>query len=175
MKKAAFLDRDGVINKKAPDDEYILRREDLEILPRVAEAITLLNHADFLVVVVTNQRCVARGLLTIRGLEEIHNELRNELAAAGARIDAIYYCPHGSDMSCDCRKPAPGMLLAASRELEIDLQNSWMIGDTASDIAAGKSADCKTVLISAAGENQARADVTADSLFSAVKLLLSTA
>ena len=173
MRKAAFLDSDGVINKKAPDEGYILRAEDLEILPRVVEAIALLNQADFLVVIVTNQRCIARSLLTIRGLEEIHHQMRNELAAAGARIDAIYFCPHGSDESCDCRKPAPGMLLSASSELDIDLHGSWMIGDSASDIATGKHAGCRTLLIAATAENPVHADATADSLFSAVKLILS--
>ncbi len=173
MKRAAFLDRDGVINKKAPDEGYILRPEDLEILPHVADAISRLNQADFLVVVVTNQRCVAKGLLTIDRLREIHDHMQIELGAAGARIDAIYYCPHGRDMSCECRKPAPGMLLEASTELKIDLQQSWMIGDTISDIAAGKSAGCRTILITATGENPVRADATADSLFSAAKHILS--
>lgn len=175
MKKAAFLDRDGVINKKAPEGGYILRPEEFQFLPGVSEAITLLNRGGFLVVVVTNQRCVARGLVTTEGLEEIHDKMKSQLAAAGARIDAVYYCPHGSEESCDCRKPAPGMLLAAAKEHKIHLEASWMIGDTERDIAAGRSAGSKTILIT--GGNPKReesvADGRADSLLSAVKQILN--
>lgn len=147
MNKAAFLDRDGVINQSGPDGGYITRWEDFLILPGVPEAIALLNQAKFLVIVVTNQRCVAKGLLSTAGLEDIHNKMTSQLAAEGARIDAVYYCPHGSDQSCSCRKPAPGMLLTAAKEHHLDLTNSWMIGDTDSDMEAGRRAGCKTLKI----------------------------
>lgn len=174
MKRAAFLDRDGVINQKAPEDGYILRWEEFHLLPDVAEAISLLNHAGLLVVVVTNQRAVSRGLITVEGLEEIHRKMRDELASAGARIDAIYYCPHGSDDSCACRKPAPGMLRSAAREHGIDLASSWMVGDTDSDIVAGRSAGCKTIRIARKMESaDTTADFTADSLFRAARTILA--
>ncbi|HEY2121879.1 MAG TPA: HAD family hydrolase [Candidatus Acidoferrum sp.] len=173
MKKAAFLDRDGIINKRVPDG-YILRWQDFQILPGVAEAISLLNHAGFLVIVVTNQRCIAKDLLTLAGLDEIHKNMTSELASKNARLDAIYFCPHGSDQSCTCRKPAPGMLITASKEHNLDLGNSWMIGDTDTDIAAGRNAGCKTIQITENTEEAAAstANLTASSLLAAVKRIL---
>jgi D-glycero-D-manno-heptose 1,7-bisphosphate phosphatase len=173
MRKAAFLDRDGVINKKAPDEGYILSWNEFQILPEVAKAISLLNQAEFLVIVVTNQQCIAKGLLAPAGLDEIHKNMTAELAAAGARLDAIYFCPHGRDHSCACRKPATGMLLEASKEHNIDLSNSWMIGDTEADIVAGQNAGCKTVRITQISTEAAKsADFVADSLLAAVMKLL---
>ncbi len=105
MNKAVFLDRDGVINKKAPGEGYITRAEDFEFLPRTAEAIALLNRAGFLVIVVTNQRGIARRLYSQSDLAQIHDKMKNDLAAAGARLDAIYFCPHDKEPRCTCRKP----------------------------------------------------------------------
>jgi len=147
MKKAAFLDRDGVINRSAPEGEYITRWEEMEILPGVAEAISLLAQAGFCVLAVSNQRCVAKGRLTQSELESIHERLCKELAAKGATITRIYYCPHDSQPRCGCRKPDPGMLLTAARDYEIDLRSSWMIGDSDVDIQAGMKAHCRTVRI----------------------------
>src|SRR5215831_6533466 len=109
MRKAAFLDRDGVINRKAREGEYVTRWEEMEILPEVGKAIALLNQAGFLVIVVTNQRCVAKGLITTGELEVLHRRMLEALANDGARIDAIYYCPHEAQPPCRCRKPKPGM------------------------------------------------------------------
>lgn len=176
MKKAVFLDRDGVINRRASEGEYITRWEDMEILPGVPEAIILLAQAGFCVLGVSNQRCVAKGLVTMSELEAIHERLRKELAAKGATITRIYYCPHESHSRCGCRKPDPGMLLSAARDYEVDLQSSWMIGDSEVDIAAGKNAHCKTVRI---GEEEAatnpRPDLFARNLLdAALKVLQST-
>ncbi len=175
MNKAAFLDRDGVINQNAPNGGYTTRWEDFHFLPGVPEAIDLLNRASFLVIVATNQRGVAKGLLTLAALEEIHRKMTAQLAAAGARIDNIYYCPHGVDQPCACRKPAPGMLLAASQAHRIDLPNSWMIGDSVSDVEAGRQAGCKTIAIIADPNAPlpANADLSADSLLSAVRKILT--
>jgi D-glycero-D-manno-heptose 1,7-bisphosphate phosphatase len=96
MSRAAFLDRDGVINRKAPEGQYITRWEDFQFLPRVAEAITLLNRAGFSAIVVSNQRCVAKGLLTIAELESIHERMLAQLAASNAPLAGVYYCPHGA-------------------------------------------------------------------------------
>src|ERR1700746_3271529 len=109
MKRAVFLDRDGVINRGAAEGDYILRWDDFRFLPGVAEAITSLRDAGWSVIVVTNQRCVSKGLLTIAELEAIHQKINEELAQTGAKVDGIYYCPHEKEATCDCRKPSPGM------------------------------------------------------------------
>lgn len=172
MNRAAFLDRDGVINRKAPEGKYVTRWEEVEILPGVAEAIALLNGAGFRVIVVSNQRCVAKGLITIADLEILHDRMRRVVATAGATIDAIYYCPHEND-SCRCRKPKPGMLLDAAREHHIDLHASWMIGDSKADVEAGRTAGCKTALIAANGESAwPEPDLAAASLLDAVRQIL---
>jgi histidinol-phosphate phosphatase family protein len=114
-------------------------------LPGVVEGIAQLNRAGIRAIVITNQRCVAKGLLAESDLKKLHGKMSEHLAKAGAYIDAIYYCPHGLEADCDCRKPAPGMLLGAAREHNLDLSDSWMIGDSGSDIQAGKNAGCRTV------------------------------
>ena len=96
-------------------------------------------------VVVSNQRCVAKGLITTDELDSLHSRMRSEFEAAGARLDAIYYCPHEYEPPCACRKPQPGMLLEAAREHEIDLTRSWMIGDSEHDVEAGRAAGCRTI------------------------------
>jgi D-glycero-D-manno-heptose 1,7-bisphosphate phosphatase len=142
-------------------------------MPGVAESIALLNHAGYQVIVVSNQRCVARGLVTPQALDSIHLQMCDRLAAEGARIDAVYYCPHETQPPCGCRKPAPGLLLTAAREHEIDLAASWMIGDSEIDIEAGRSAGCRTVrLLGCPDPSQASADVIASSLLEAVGLIL---
>jgi D-glycero-D-manno-heptose 1,7-bisphosphate phosphatase len=145
MKKAVFLDRDGVLNRKAPEGQYIMRWEDMVFLPRVREAVRLFNQAGFLVVVVSNQRCVAKGLITTSELDDLHARMQSEFALTGARLDAIYYCPHENEPPCACRKPQPGLLLQAARIHNIDLAKSWMIGDSKRDVAAGRAAGCRTV------------------------------
>ena len=171
--RAVFLDRDGVINRKHPEDGYVTCWEDLRFLPGVAESIALLNHANFRVIVVSNQRCVARGLVTPQTLDSIHQRMCDWLAAAGARIDAIYYCPHETQPPCSCRKPAPGMLLTAAREHQVDLAASWMIGDSEIDIEAGRNAGCRTVRLLGGPETfTVSADVVASSLLEAVHQIL---
>ncbi len=173
MKRAAFLDRDGVINRKAREGEYVTRWEEIQILPGVSEAIALLNRAGFRVIVVSNQRCVAKGLITTADLEALHRRQCEALARDGATIDAIYYCPHETQPPCRCRKPQPGMLLDAARDHDIDLGASWMIGDSKADVEAGKSAGCNTALL-AGGERGAKeeAGTVAASLLEAVQHIL---
>jgi D-glycero-D-manno-heptose 1,7-bisphosphate phosphatase len=173
MGKAAFLDRDGVINRKASEGEYITRWEDFQFLPRVAEGIALLNRAGLAVIVVSNQRCVAKGLLSISELELIHQHMVEQLAASNAFLTGIYYCPHDNHLSCSCRKPAPGMLLQAAREHSIDLANSWMVGDSDIDMQAGRAAGCRTLRITHNGTSpQVPADLFAPSLFEAALELI---
>jgi D-glycero-D-manno-heptose 1,7-bisphosphate phosphatase len=178
--KAVFLDRDGVINKKPPEGDYVTCWEDFKFLPRVDEAIAQLNMAGFYVIVVTNQRCIAKGLMTVAELETIHQRMSESLAARGARIDAIYYCPHEMKPICRCRKPAPGMFVDAAGDYGIELPASWMIGDSNIDIEAGKNAGCKTArLLDETGED-ADADqsarnsgaLVANSLLEAVSQIL---
>jgi D-glycero-D-manno-heptose 1,7-bisphosphate phosphatase len=173
MNKAAFLDRDGVINRKAPQGEYITRWEDMQFLPGVGEAIGLLNRAGFLVIVVTNQRCVAKGLITQAELEAMHERMRDELARVGSTLDAVYYCPHELEPACTCRKPRPGLLLEAARAHNLDLPISWMIGDSDIDVEAGRSAGCNTVRLLGSGESESgKPDLVAQSLLDAARKIL---
>jgi D-glycero-D-manno-heptose 1,7-bisphosphate phosphatase len=174
MNKAAFLDRDGVINRKAPtEDEYITRWEHMHIIPGVGEAIALLNRAGFRVIVVSNQRCVAKGLVSISDLDAMHQRMCRELREVGANIDGVYYCPHEEQPPCSCRKPEPGMLFSAADEHQVDLQSSWMIGDSEKDVEAGRSAGCRTVRILRPGATaNGNADVLARSLLEAVHQIL---
>jgi D-glycero-D-manno-heptose 1,7-bisphosphate phosphatase len=179
MSKAVFLDRDGVINRKPPEGDYVTRWEDFRVLPGVAEGVVLLNRAGFAVIVVTNQRCIAKGLMTVAELENMHQKMTELLAGAGASIDATFYCPHEIEPVCECRKPAPGMLLNAARLHGIDLSESWMIGDSDLDMEAGKNAGCKTVRLVTGDEapdkaprvstSTTPADITARSFLEAIR------
>jgi D-glycero-D-manno-heptose 1,7-bisphosphate phosphatase len=135
----AFLDRDGTINEKAPAGNYIKHAGELRLLPGAAEAIRRLNDSGVSVIVVTNQRGIALGLMSERDLEGIHAELAARLEdAAGAHIDAFFHCPHDLE-ECDCRKPGAGMFIQARERFPwIDLRRSMMIGDRASDVEAGR-------------------------------------
>jgi D-glycero-D-manno-heptose 1,7-bisphosphate phosphatase len=173
MAKTVFLDRDGVINKKAPEGAYVTRWEEVEFLPGVAHSIHLLNEAGFRVIVVSNQRCVAKGLVTAAEVEALHRRMWDELAHSGAKVGAVYYCPHDTHPPCRCRKPNPGMLLDAARDHEIELASSWMIGDTDVDVETGRRAGTKTVRLLQDGESVcARADIVASSLLEAVLKIL---
>jgi len=151
QRKAVFLDRDGTINR---DTGYLYRIEDLELFPWATEAIHRLNQAGYLVVVVTNQSGVARGMYDLTEVHKLHEEIDRRLAVNEARIDRYYICPHYPDadhenygVTCDCRKGQPGMLLQAAMELGIDLKRSFMIGDKQSDVEAGLKAGCTSILL----------------------------
>jgi len=174
MQKAVFLDRDGVINRKPPEGGYVTRWEEMQLLPGVPEAIASLTRAGYVVLVVSNQRCVAKGLVAASDLDTMHQRMCQQLAARGALITEVYYCPHEKHPPCECRKPSPGMLLAAARRHKLDLAASWMIGDSQIDMEAGRNAGCKTINIGKehASENKS-ADVLAGSLPEAVEQLLA--
>jgi len=150
MRRAAFLDRDGTINRER---EYLYRVEEFEFVPGAPEAVRLLNESGYLVVVVTNQSGIARGYYTEEDVENLHRFISGELGRNGARVDAWLYCPHhpagkGSySLPCSCRKPMPGMLLEAARRYDIDLEGSVMIGDKLLDIEAGRAAGCRPILV----------------------------
>jgi D-glycero-D-manno-heptose 1,7-bisphosphate phosphatase len=175
MHKAIFLDRDGVINRKAiTEDDYVTSWEEMEILPGVPEAIAHINRAGFQVIIVTNQRSIAKGLITAADLESIHLHLSEYLLSKGATIDAIYYCPHELEPPCGCRKPEPGMLFNAAGEHNIDLAASWMIGDSEKDVDAGRRAGCKTARIAPESKSMtSKADIVASTLLAAVHKILA--
>ena len=151
--KCIFLDRDGVINY---DTDLIKHPDEFTLYPYAAEAIKKINKSGYLVVVITNQSVIARGLTDLDGLNEIHKKMEWQLGEQGAFVDAIYFCPHHPHggfpgeikefkVECDCRKPKPGMLLQAAERFNIDLNQSWMIGDSERDALAGRAAGVKTI------------------------------
>lgn len=149
--KAVFLDRDGTLIKQV---ELMHSVEELEILPGVPEAIAELNKLGFLTVIVTNQPVVARGVAMPADIDKVHAELIGRLGKSGAKIDAVYFCPHHPEatlekyrLRCDCRKPEPGMILNGLKEFNIDPKRSFMIGDAIIDVVAGQRAGTRTILV----------------------------
>jgi D-glycero-D-manno-heptose 1,7-bisphosphate phosphatase len=137
-----ILDRDGVINKKPPRAEYIRNWGEFEWLPGAKEALRMLCHAGFRVILVSNQAGVARGAMSEADLNEIHQRLRAEVTNLGGRLDAIYYCPHDWDAGCECRKPRAGMLFQAQRDFHLDLSRTFFIGDDERDGQTADAAGC---------------------------------
>ena len=142
-KKAVFLDRDGVINENRID--YVKNTNELKIFDFVGSAITELKSMGFLVVVVTNQSAINRGLTTEKLVNEIHDEIQKYLKNYETVIDRFYFCPHKPNEKCNCRKPRPGLLQKAILEIGIEPNKSWMIGDKDSDITAGIEVGCQTI------------------------------
>lgn len=182
MKRAFFLDRDGTINV---EKEYLYQIHDFEFIRGVPEAIRMINEAGYLVVVVTNQSGVARGYYTEEDVEILHRHIAQQLAAHQAHVDLWLYCPHHPDgrgsysLPCTCRKPHPGMLKEAATRYNIDLEQSYMIGDKLADIGAGLAVGCRTVLVrtgyGAEEEDMVSSStLVSDDLLEAVKSLLTT-
>lgn len=170
---AVFLDRDGVINEPVPHPtsglpESPLRVEDVALTPGCVEALRLLHASGALLVVVSNQPSAAKGTASHADLDAVHAEISARLTAAGVAPDDWRYCRHHpqalstSARACDCRKPRPGMILAAARDLEIDLPASWMVGDSDADVGAGRSAGCHTILVEHPGSAHRRGAETPD-------------
>lgn len=180
MKRAVFLDRDGTLNV---EKEYLHLPSEFEFIPGAAEAVKLLNQAGFLVIVVSNQSGVARGYYSEEDVYHLHRHVDRLLAEQGANIDAWLFCPHHPDgrgsyaLPCNCRKPEPGMLREAARRFDIDLEQSWMIGDKLIDLQAGQRAGCSSILVrtgyGAEEEPNLMPDrVVCDDLLRAVRYLL---
>lgn len=174
MRPAIFLDRDGTINEEA---SYITLPEQLKLLPGAAEAVRTMRAAGYRIVVVTNQPVIARGDCTTEELMRIHDYMEMELSREGAFLDGIYYCPHHPDkgfageraelkMECDCRKPGDGMLRRAAQELNLDLAQSWLIGDRTGDIQAARKCGIRSILLrTGMGGSDERYDAAPDYTF----------
>ncbi|KAB2946554.1 MAG: putative HAD-hydrolase [Candidatus Methanoperedens nitroreducens] len=184
MKKAVFLDRDGVLTQEPP--YYAHKVDELEFIPRSPDAIRILNKNNYAVIIVSNQSGIARGYYPEEDTAIFNKAMEKKLAETGSHIDTIYYCPHHPEakieryrVNCDCRKPRPGMLKRAEKELNIDLKQSFMVGDRMSDIEAGKRAECKTILVRTgynsgqSKENEIICDYVANDLYNAVEYILS--
>lgn len=178
--KAIFLDRDGTVNRYVG---FLRNIDDFELLPGTVEAIKKINASGFLCIIVTNQPVIARGEVSAEDLCEIHKKLETELGKKGAYIDGLYYCPHHPHkgfkgeipelkIECECRKPKPGMLIKASEDFNIDLSQSWMIGDSENDVLAGINAGCKTILLSSNEIRQFGQEYTCWNLDNAVSKIL---
>jgi histidinol-phosphate phosphatase family protein len=163
---AVFMDRDGTINEEV---SFLSRMEQLQLYPQSGEAIRLINAAGMKAIVVSNQSGIARGYFTEDFVRRVHDRINELLGAEGARIDGFYVCPHHPihgqgiyKQDCDCRKPKPGMLLQAAREMNIDLARSYMVGDMLRDVQTGKNAGAKGVLVKTGyGVNIVRTDMPA--------------
>lgn len=145
--KYIFLDRDGTLNIRPPTACYIEKPEDFVWLPGAKQAVKELKIAGYKIILISNQPGIARGRLSIKTLEYIHEKMQAELKEAGGCIDYIYYCPHDWDEDCECRKPKPGMLYQAQRDLSLDLTKCWMLGDDERDMHAGGDAGCRCMYI----------------------------
>ncbi len=169
--KTVFLDRDGTLIEEV---NFLSRLEDLRFFPFTSEAIRLLKKSGFMIIVVTNQSGVGRGIFAEAAMHAIHEKIQADLPE---KLEAFYFCPHLPDAGCACRKPNPGMIEAACRDFAIDLENSWMIGDKAIDVETGFNAGIKTALVltgygqKAAAILERNPDVIAENLLEAVKLI----
>ncbi len=166
MQKAVFLDRDGVINdNRVP----VNKPEDFIFFPWTFEAVKMLNDDGYQVFVVTNQGGIEMGHFTHENLKDIHDKMLSDFKSNAVVIHGVAYCPHFKS-KCECRKPAPGMLLKLAQEHHIDLKSSFMVGDRGFDIEAGRQAGCKTIKL---GTPYAKADYTVSNLLEATKLIIS--
>jgi len=169
--RAIFLDRDGVVNVKLPEDHYVRDLSEFTFLPEAIQALCILKSLGYLLVIVTNQRGIARGFMTEGDLERVHGFMMNVLEQEGAPLDGIYHCPHDTMELCMCRKPRSGMIYNACDELRINPAHSFMVGDSPADIAAGKTAGTRTVRIGTG--NDPEADFTFPSLMDFARYLQS--
>ena len=151
MKRAVFIDRDGTLSEEVG---YINHPARFRLFPYSAEAIKHLNDKGWLAIVTTNQAGVARGYFSEEMIQTVHKAMEEELTAAGARLDAIYYCAHHPSVGeppyrfdCDCRKPKPGLITRAVNDLKIDIENSWMVGDRYSDVELARNAGVKSAFV----------------------------
>lgn len=144
---AIFLDRDGVINCRRPGD-YVLNWSEFEFMPGMREALKQVSSLKLPMIVISNQACVGKGLLSSAGLEDITARMNEALLADGTSLAAAYYCPHRPDENCPCRKPKPGLLQSAAEDFKVDLSRSVFVGDSDTDVEAAGAAGCSSVMFS---------------------------
>ncbi len=170
--KAIFLDRDGTLIEEV---NFLSRVEDLELFPYTIESLSLLKENGFLILVVTNQSGISRGIYDEAAMHSIHEAIQRRTSNA---VDAFYFCPHMPDAGCECRKPRLGMIEHAKKDFEIDMENSWMIGDKKLDIETGFNAGIKTALVrtgygsNAETEFERQPDIVADDLLEATRKII---
>ena len=145
MTKAIFLDRDGVINQERKD--YVKKLDEFRIIDKTSDAINIIKNNGFLVIIITNQSAINRKLLSVETLNKIHEKLQSYLEKYGTSFDGVYFCPHTPSENCECRKPKPGLILQAVNDFQIDLAESYMIGDSETDIQTARNAGCKGILL----------------------------
>lgn len=182
-KSAVFLDRDGVLIR---DVDHLSREDQLRLLPGAVKALGRLNRAGWLAVIISNQAAVAKGMLAEAEMYRIGEVLNSRIIKRGARLDAVYYCPHHPEgkvleyvCKCKCRKPEPGLILKAAKEMSIDLKRSYLVGDKTGDILAGEKAGIKTILVETGygggdGKYPMRPDYVTKNLMGAVKIILKS-
>jgi D-glycero-D-manno-heptose 1,7-bisphosphate phosphatase len=155
MHPAIFLDRDGVIIENR--DSYVRSFEDIDFYPQAMEALARAASSPYLIVVVTNQSAVGRGIITYQLAEAINRKVVSEIEKYGGRVDGVFMCPHAPQAGCSCRKPEPGLLLMAAEKLSIDLEKSIMVGDALTDIRAGQAAGVPTRILVQTGRGAQQA------------------
>ncbi len=173
MNKALFIDRDGVINI---EKNYLYRVEDFEFIDGVFEALKLAEQNGFLNIIITNQSGIARGYYSEQEYEALTEWMVSEFAKNGVKISKVYHCPHDEKSICECRKPRHGMILQAKEEFDVDLANSWLIGDKESDILAGINAGIEHLVLARSGhkvdEGSTKAKFIVDSISDLPKILI---
>jgi len=169
---AVFLDRDGVINRRLPGD-YVRSWDQFRFLPGARAGLRLLREAGHILVVITNQRGIGRGLMSEADLAEVHRRMQVELVRAGAGVDAIFHCPHDLNENCGCRKPKPGMIERALERFAIDTEHSWVVGDSLSDLEAGRAMGIRGILVAARGELRPPGVPAAGSLLAAARAIVA--
>ena len=171
-RSAVFVDRDGVINRRLPGD-YVRTWDQFHFLPGARAGLRLLREAGHLLVVITNQRGIGRGLMSESDLAEVHRRMQAELVRADAAVDAILHCPHDLGEGCGCRKPKPGMIERALERFAIDVARSWVVGDSLSDLEAGRAVGIRGILVVPRDERRPPGVPAAGSLLSAARAIVA--
>jgi D-glycero-D-manno-heptose 1,7-bisphosphate phosphatase len=174
MNRAIFLDRDGLINK---DNEYISTIDNFEFIPRTIDALKKASQSNYKLIIITNQSGIGRGYYTIEDYKKVEKYMLDYFEKNNIKIDKVFFCPHNIDEGCECRKPKTKFFMQSQKEFNIDLTQSFMIGDKTADIKAGHDAGCKTILVKTgkAGKDNTydiKPNFIAQDLYSAISLIL---
>ena len=174
MNKAIFLDRDGVINV---DHQYVSKIENFEFIPKTIEALKKASESDYRLIIITNQSGIGRGYYTLEDYKKLERYMLNEFKKESIKILEVFFCPHNYDGNCECRKPKTKFFREAKDRFNIDLDQSFMIGDKTADIKAGHDAGCKTILVETGkagkdGHYETKPDFIAQDLYNAISIIL---